>query len=175
MKKVLLLLGGGLALGLTHDPRIFFRIQHGMIREWREINQRALREAIKKLYQSKLVDLKEKENGDIFLVLSENGKKKYLEYNLDTIKVKNPSKWDKMWRVIVFDIPEFKKKGRDALVLKLKQMGFYPMQKSVFIHPFPCKDEVDFISEIFELKPYVRFMLVKEIDIDLHLKNIFNR
>ena len=57
---------------------------------------------------------------------------------------------------------------------KLKELGFYPMQKSVFIHPHECKDEIDFITELFELSPYVRFLRVKDIDIELHLKDIFH-
>ena len=82
-------------------------------------------------------------------------------------------KWDGMWRLVMFDIPERFKKGRNALSLKLKQMGFYPMQKSAFISPYECKNEVDFVVELFNLKLYVRFILVKETDIDLDLKNKF--
>jgi len=47
------------------------------------------------------------------------------------------------------------------------------MQKSVFIHPYECKDEVDFITELFDIVPYVRFLRVRDVDIELDLKNIF--
>ena len=60
-----------------------------------------------------------------------------------------------------------------GLAEKLKEIGFYPMQKSVFIHPYECKDEIDFITEIFNLSPYVRFLRVNNTDIDLDLKNKF--
>jgi len=73
----------------------------------------------------------------------------------------------------VFDIPEDRKAGRTALVAKLKELGFYPMQKSVYIHPYECKDEVSFVAEIFDLAPYVRFLRVKDVDIELDLKNRF--
>ena len=69
--------------------------------------------------------------------------------------------------------PKKKKKGRDALAAKLKGLGFYPVQKSVFIHPYECKDEVDFITELFDIVPYVRFLRVRDVDIELDLKNIF--
>jgi len=52
-------------------------------------------------------------------------------------------------------------------------LGFYPLQKSVFIHPYECKDEIDFITEIFDLAPYVRFLRVKDIDIEQDLEERF--
>ncbi|PIR72792.1 MAG: hypothetical protein COV26_02060 [Candidatus Nealsonbacteria bacterium CG10_big_fil_rev_8_21_14_0_10_36_23] len=172
-QKILLLLQGGLALGLTQRPDTYFRIIRGITKEWQDINERTLHEAIKKLYQSKLIDYKENDDGTVDLVLNDDGKKRALKYNLDTIKIKKSAKWDGLWRVIIFDIPECFKQGRDALSVKLKQMGFYPLQKSVFIYPYECKNEIDFIIEIFDLRQYIRIMLVKETDVDLDLKNKF--
>ncbi|MBI2623195.1 MAG: hypothetical protein HYW65_01295 [Candidatus Liptonbacteria bacterium] len=173
MRKVLLLLQAGVALSLSGSPRAYFRVLTGVSREWKRINQRSLREAIQRLYESKLVGIKENSDGTVRLELMDGGKKKVLEYNLDTLKVQKPERWDKLWRVVIFDIPEERKQGRYALASMLKRLGFYPMQKSVFIHPFECKDEIDFIIEVFRLKPYVCFLRVKETDIDLHLKSEF--
>lgn len=172
-KKALLILGGGVALSLTGRPDVYFRIIKGVSKEWQEINRRTLYEAIRKLYQSKLIDYKENNDGTVSLVLTENGKNKVLRYNLDKMKIKKPVRWDGLWRLVIFDVPESFRQGRDALASKLKQLGFYPLQKSVFIYPYECKNEVDFIVEIFDIRPYVRFMIVKETDIDLDLKNKF--
>ena len=173
-KKILLLLIGGASLGLTRRPDAYFRIVRGIAKEWRKINERNLRTAIKNLYKSKLVDYKENTNGTIKIILTEMGRSKILKYDLDKIEIKKPSHWDKLWRLVVFDIPEDKNLGRKALAAKLKELGFYPMQKSVFIHPYECKNEIDFIVEMFELAPYVRFLRVKDVDIELDLKNRFH-
>ena len=53
---------------------------------------------------------------------------------------------------------------REALRSKLKQLGFYQLQKSCFIHPFDCKSQIDYISEIFEVAPYINFIWVKELE-----------
>lgn len=172
-QRILLLLGTGLALGLTHRPDQQFKIIKTALHQWEKITQRSLREAIRKLYQSKLVDYKENNDGIVTLVLTENGKNKVLQYNLDEIKIKKPARWDGLWRLVVFDIPENLKRGRNTLAVKLKELGFYPFQKSVFIYPYECKNEIDFIVEIFNLKPYVRFIIAKQTDIDLDLKNKF--
>lgn len=174
MQKALLLIEGGIILGLTRRPDKYFQIIKKISKKWQKINERALRAAIRKLYQSKLVDFKEKSDGTILMTLTDNGKRKIVECNLDTMKIQQPKQWDRLWRLVVFDIPEEEKKGRNALVVKLKELGFYPMQKSVFIHPFECKNEINFVTEIFNLKPYVRLFIVKETDIELDLRNRFN-
>lgn len=173
-KKILLLLEGGLALSLTRRPDTYFRIVRKFVKEWKKINELALRRSIKRLYKSKLIDYRENKDGTVKLIVSEKGKKRVLKYDLDKIEIKKPFRWDKLWRLVVFDIPEDKNHGRKALVAKLKELGFYPMQKSVFIHPYECKNEVDFVTEMFELTPYVRFLRVKDVDIELDLKNKFN-
>mgnify|MGYP001591352583 CR=1 FL=1 len=172
-KKVLLLLQRGVVLSLTRRPDAYFRVLKSVAKEWKKTNERSLRESIKKLYKSKIVDYKENGDGTVKLVLTEEGRKRVLIYDLDKVEIKKPALWDKLWRLVIFDIPEKKKQGRTALATKLKELGFYPMQKSVFIHPYECKDEIDFITEIFNLVPYVRFLRVKDIDIEPELKNRF--
>ena len=130
---------------------------------------------IKSLYylnRKRLVSITEKE-GQQILTLSEDGKKRVFRFNLDQIAVKRPGRWDGYWRIIIFDIPERKKQGREALRSKLKQLGFHPLQKSCFIHPFDCKSEIDFISEIFEVSPYVNFIVAKEIEGAMLLRKFF--
>ena len=173
-QKVLLLLEGGLALSLTRRPDHYFRVVKKIAKEWRKINERNLRRTIKRLYESKLIDYRENNNGTVSLVVTDNGKSKILKYNLDKIEIKKPPSWDKLWRLVIFDIPEKKSKGRVALRAKLKELAFYPLQKSVYIYPYECKDEINFITEIFNLVPYVRFLRVKDVDIELDLKNRFH-
>ncbi len=164
---------GGVVLGFTRRPDAYFRIVKKISKEWQNINRKTLQKSIRRLYQSQLVDFKENNNGMISLVLTGQGRKRTLQYSLDNIKIKKPTHWDHLWRLVIFDIPEDKKKERDTLVAKLKQLGFYPMQQSVFIQPYECKNEIDFIIEVFNLRPYVRFFVVKETDIEIDLRSRF--
>lgn len=172
-KKVLLVFFGGLALGLNPSPRQFFRITKAIAHNWQMIKKEELNLAIRSLYKSKLIEEREEKDGKITLIISEAGKKKVLSYQVEEMVIKKPKVWDKKWRLVIFDIPEKKRKIRDALRLKLQELGFYELQKSVFVHPFDCKDEIDFIVEFFELRPFVRFAIVESIDNELHLKKIF--
>lgn len=173
-QKVLLLLFGGIALGLSGSPKAYFRILKNINKEWEQINNRALHYAIKKLYISKLIDIKENPDGAITIVINQKGKTQALTYKVDQIQIKPMKEWDKKWRIILFDIPERFKKARDAFSYSLKQLGFYRLQKSVFIHPFECEDEIEFIIEFWNLRPYVRIVITQQIDNELHLKKLFN-
>lgn len=172
-QKVILLLWGGLALGLSGSPRTYFKILKAIGKEWKEIEEKALHRAIKNLYKSKLVDIKEDKDGITTLVLSEKGKEKALRYSLDEMVVPKMQKWDKKWRVVLFDIPENRKKIRDALRFHLKKMDFFEFQKSVFVHPFECKNEIDYLIEFYNIRPFVRFLIADSIDNELHLKKHF--
>lgn len=172
-QKILLLLSAGASLSLTRRPDQYFRIIKSAAKEWQKINQRGLHTAISKLYQSQIIDYKENKDGSATLVLAENGKKRILQYNIDNIEIKKPNKWDGFWRIVIFDIPERKKKTRDAFVFKIKSIGMISIQKSVLVCPYDCKNEIDFIIELMGIKPYVRFVVAKDIDIALDLKRKF--
>jgi len=125
------------------------------------------------LKRSRLLSIAEKD-GQQVLTLSEEGERRVLQFDLDKVMIKRPRKWDGYWRLVLFDIPEKYKLGREALRSKLKQLGFFQLQKSCFIHPFDCRSEIIFISEIFEVSPYVNYVLVKELEGSNQLLKHFN-
>jgi hypothetical protein len=171
-QKILLLLITGATLSICYTPRQYWRTVKITGKEWKKINKKELQEEIRKLYQSKMIEKKESANGFVTIVLTDKGKLKALTYHFENMKIERRP-WDEKWRVVFFDIPEIIKKGRDALRWKLKELGFFELQKSVFIFPYECKNEVDFIIEYFNLRKYVRFAIVDTIDNELHLKKIF--
>jgi CRISPR-associated endonuclease Cas2 len=107
------------------------------------------------------------------MILTDNGKKKALTYNIDAMKIKKPTKWDGKWRMVLFDIPEKHKKAREAFREALKDLEFHEFQKSVFIHPYECQNELDYIIELFQLRPYVRTVTATKLDNELHIKKVF--
>ncbi|MBI2121858.1 MAG: hypothetical protein HYT98_01930 [Candidatus Sungbacteria bacterium] len=169
-KKVLLCLWGGLALGLSGTPKRYFRILKSIGKEWEAIERESLYRTIRSLYQSRLITCKENKDGTTTLILSQAGKEKVMTYELDSMKIKKPDHWDSKWRLVFFDIPEYIKGARDALRTRLKQIGMKELQKSVFVHPFPCDDEINFLIEHYQIRPHVRTAVVESIDNELHLK-----
>jgi len=172
-KKVLLLLSAGLALGLTRNPNQYFRVVQEIGKEWKKIERNSLNRAIRSLYESKLVSTKDNHDGTLTLVLSKEGKHLALTYDIENIELKTPAQWDGKWRIVMFDVPEKFKRTRDALRTHLKNMGFYEFQKSVFVHPYPCAKEIEYIMEFYQSQRFVRFIVATEIDNALELKRHF--
>lgn len=159
-QRVLLLLMAGVALGLSRSPKNYFKILKSFAKEWKDIERKRLFSVIREFYNERIIDYKEKEDGTVQIILTKDGQKRALHYKLDELKIKKPDKWDKKWRMVIFDIPEKNKKAREALRMKLKELGFKELQKSVFVYPYECEDEIDFIVEVFELRSHVRFLRV---------------
>ena len=173
-KKILLLLTAGLALGLTRNPNQYFRIVQEVGKEWKKIERNSLNRAIRSLYESKLVSTKDNCDGTLTLVLSKEGKQLALTYNLDNITIKTPAEWDRKWRIVMFDVPEKTKRFREALRMHFKNMGFYEFQKSVFVHPYSCAKEIEYIMEFYQARKFVRFIVATDIDNALELKRHFH-
>ena len=173
-KKVVLLLQAGLALGLTRSPKKHWWVLKQIPKEWVKVNKQALERAINSLYVSHLVKEKDNRDGTTTLTLSENGRQRALRFNIDKIEIKKPNHWDKKWRIVMFDIPEKLRRLRDSLRLHFREIGLIELQKSVFVYPYPCSNEIEFILEFYNARKYVRFVLAEKVDNELHLKKKLN-
>ena len=107
------------------------------------------------------------------IVLTEKGKLHAIRFKIDDMQIAKPKKWDRKWRIVVFDIPEKRRNARDALRRKLRELDFYELQKSVFIHPFECRDEIDFIAEVFQIRPHLRYGILENITNEAELVKHF--
>ncbi len=173
-KKIAILLLGGIALSLSATPKKQFKILGEIHDELKDIDERFLKRSIKALYESKVIDYKENKNGTMTIILSDEGKKRVLAYDLTNMKIKKPNKWDKKWRIVSFDIPENKKIIRRSLNHHFRKIGFYNFQKSIYVYPYDCKSEIDYIIEVYNAREFVRFIVAEYVDNALHLKKIFN-
>ena len=90
------------------------------------------------------------------------------------MKIKKPAKWDGEWRIVIFDIPEKFKQAREVLRIKLKELGFLELQKSVFILPYECEDEINFVIEVFLIRPFVRLIRAQSFTNEEQLRIKFN-
>lgn len=157
-QKILLLLLGGLALSLTRSPRTYYRILKMIPKELRALDRMYLYRAIREFERDKLISYHEDENGYIRIVLTERGKEHALVYHIEHMGLRIPKQWDGRWRLVLFDVPEKKRVARDALRIKLKELGFKELQHSIHIVPYPCKDEVNFLVEFFDIRPWVYYV-----------------
>jgi len=115
------------------------------------------------------------QKGQIYISLTEKGKRKAGWLQIDDLKIKRPKKWDKRWRIVMFDIVEMKRIYREVFRGKLKELNFYPLQKSVWIHPFDCKDEINLLRKFFGLSEKdLRLVVADNIGNDREFRKVFN-
>lgn len=99
------------------------------------------------------------EDKERFVELTPKGKQHLKNISLDKLTINRPSGWDGKWRVVIFDVPEEKKLKRDILRRKLKQLGFYQIQKSVYVYPFECTNEISILSKRLILRTSILIMI----------------
>jgi CRISPR-associated endonuclease Cas2 len=111
----------------------------------------------------------------IHISLTKEGKKKAGKYQIDDLKIEKTRKWDKRWRVLIFDISEKNKIKREALRGKIKELGLYQLQKSVWVCPYNFQSEVNILRGFFNLKnDDMKIINAYEIENDEKLKVFFN-
>ena len=116
----------------------------------------------------------EKHNKQIYISLTNRGKKKAGMFQIDNLQIQQPSQWDHKWRVLIFDVQEMKKAHREALRGKLKQLGFFLLQKSVWVHPFDCRSEIKLLQEFFNLSSQEMCLIIADyIEHDQRVKKFF--
>jgi DNA-binding transcriptional regulator PaaX len=171
-KKILLLLLGGVALGFSYSPYGQRKVYRAISKEWKKIDREKFRKNITALQRSKHVSIKQNVDGSYTYSLSEKGKSKALTYQFQQMKIPK-QKWDNKWRLVVFDIPEDYKNARNVLRRKLRELGFQELQKSVFILPYECENEIEFIVEFFKIRKYMRYGVLESIDNNSQLRKSF--
>src|SRR3989344_5841758 len=173
-KKILLLLFGGVSLSLAHSPIRQIRVLKQMTKEWRSINRSELIRNLRELYDYSYISWEEKADGVCEIVITKKGISHVKFLDLENLTIDKPHKWDGKWRIVFFDIPEKKRKARNALREKLRDLVFYEMQKSVFVLPYECQDEINFVVSIFNIKPHVQYAEMINSTNELELRQFFN-
>ncbi len=93
---------------------------------------------------------------------TEKGKRWAINSRRKYFRIRN-KKWDGKWRIIMFDIPSVMEKQRKSLRYGLRLIGAYMVQKSVFVFPYPCDQEVgDWCNEL-GLSEYVEVITANHI------------
>jgi CRISPR-associated endonuclease Cas2 len=168
-----LLLAGVISVAATSPYFVFHLTKNIWKQKSYKPNKRKITDAFSYLKRRGLIEVK-KENHDIQIALTEEGRKRAGKYQIDDLEIRRPSKWDRRWRVIIFDIPNSQKIKRNAFRRKLKEFGFYSLQKSVWVHPFNCQEEINLLRDFFGLdKKQIQVLLVDKIETELLLRKAY--
>ena len=175
-RKILafLLLAGVVTIAST-SPYFLYNLARFILRDKRFRHfgdEKKIRDAFYYLKKNGLIKI-EKSGHDIIVTPTEKGRRRAAVNKLFDLKIAVPKRWDGLWRVVIFDIPDTQKIKRNAFRRKLKELGFYSFQKSVWACPFKCDKEINFLRDFFGLdKKQIEILLVKSMENDIIVKKM---
>lgn len=168
---------GGLAFGGAVVPGVLKALENIDLGEDKTgYTKKKISDALANLKRQKMIEIFRYDNQKVSVKLTNKGQERIREFSVDTITIFKPKKWDGKWRILIFDIPTRPKiynQARNALRQKIKELGFHQLQKSVWVFPYECEDEILFIAEIFEVEKYVEIVTAEKLLHEKNLRSIF--
>lgn len=127
--------------------------------------------ALGRLAAKSLITFEER-GGRCYARITERGKRA-LELEMQKVAMTRKRKWDRRWRVVIFDIPERRKSVRNRLRRFMGTYGFIRLQDSVWVYPHDCEDLIALAKAEFRIGVDVLYMIVERIERDKHLREHF--
>jgi CRISPR-associated endonuclease Cas2 len=133
---------------------------YNLDKKLRASNRRAINNSRRRLVEQGLLEY----SGEGFLRLTDVGRKTLRRIQLADYKIEMPRKWDKKWRMLIFDIKESQKILRDKVRNTLISIGFIRLQNSVWVYPYDCEDLITLLKADFEIGKEVLYVIADKIE-----------
>lgn len=178
VKTVLALLASGIFLSATFvapglplalKPFIDLK-RESDYKKWKKFNQGRLKQVLKRLKEQKIVEFVPTADGET-IKITEKGRIKVLNYRLEEIELEK--KWDGRWRLIIYDIAKEKKKERDYMREILKRLKCFQLQKSVYLTPYRCENEIEYIRQLLGIGDEVKMLKVSSFENEKPYRDYF--
>ena len=108
-----------------------------------------------------------------FIRLTAKGEAKLCQLERHDYKLARPKRWDKKWRILIFDIPERRRALRARIRRTIVSVGFMRLQKSVWVYPYDCEDFVNLIKADLKIGKDLLYLIVDSIENDKFIKEYF--
>ena len=162
---------GTLAVGML-APNIFLALPGIMGRKQYKLAFQA-RTAAARLAIKGHIRFVEK-NGKKRIEITEAGRRAFaLEQAKAFLATKRPKRWDKRWRLVMFDIPQYRRRDRDHLREVVRACGFLRLQDSVWVFPYDCEELVMLLKADMKIGKDVLYAIVETIENDGWIKKHF--
>lgn len=169
---------GALGIAIV-APNLFLALNKIFLKKYGKITQAEKKKKTAQVFyylkKQGLIQFKE-DKGILKVILSGAGKRKVEALNLSSLKVSKPKYWDGKWWLVAADIPTKQyRQGADMLRSKLKHMGFYPLQRTLWLFPYNPQKELEFVCQQYGVGQFVTLMEVSRLDVqdEQKLKTFF--
>ena len=114
----------------------------------------------------------EKVQGKTRMLLTEKGRAK-ARYAILGNPLPRKKRWDRRWRILIFDIPESKRALRDKVRSIVSGFGFVRLQDSVWVFPYDCEDIIILLKAELRLGTQMLYIIADAIEYDKPLRQQF--
>jgi phenylacetic acid degradation operon negative regulatory protein len=126
------------------------------------LSENSIRSAVSRMCRAGILKVRRNKSRSYYslsregLILMSKGERRIFERKL--------TKWDGLWNIIVYYIPEENREARDRLRRELAWMGFGPLTTATWISPHDLTEEVAELAQQLKIQPYIQIFRT-------HLKN----
>ena len=171
----LLLVGG--TLTVLHFAPWLLAAAMPLAKNWKDspTNRRRFSNTFSYMKRRGYIEVEE-HKGKTNIELTQKGEK-HAQKNYARVLSMQPlsaTKWDGKWRLILFDVPTSERSKRNAFRALISRLGAIMVQKSVWLHPYDCMEQIDLLKEFFELsEEHVRVVVADSIGEDTYFRKHF--
>lgn len=106
--------------------------------------------------------------------LTKKGKELAKKFQLEKVTILIPKKWDKIWRLVSYDIPEKLKDERNWFRYSLQRLRFRKIHESLWVYPFECEEEIALIAFNLNVSAHVVYMVTNHLPNQEKMEKSFN-
>lgn len=115
----------------------------------------------------------EERGGVKYIRLTQKGERFAALMHEGSLAPKRPKRWDRKWRLLIFDIPERRKGIREKIRSALITLGFVRLQDSVWAYPYDCEDFILVLKAEYKIGKDVLYVIADHVENDRHLRRHF--
>lgn len=163
-------------LGLINETIRFVpraELAHDWYNRIHGISYKSIYKTLYGLEKDELIKREKRGESVIFKLTAKGKQKLFLGGIIGKLLKEKNRRWDKKWRIIIFDIPEKRKNARNFLRRELLENNFYMLQKSVWITPHKISDKLNELLEELDLNRCVRCIVADYINYERDLLKYF--
>ena len=163
-------IAGILAIGMVAPNTL--QLLGGFGKHKRRFPEQA-RSALTRLAQKGYLVFEKNHRGTFARITASGVRALALEEEKASASIRTKRKWDKRYRMVMFDVPEKRKNVRDRLRRSMRESGFLLVQDSAWIYPYGCEDLIALIKADLRIGKDVLYVIVEKIENDAWIRKHF--
>ena len=160
---------GMMAPGVFQTVKIFRGYERLLARRYQIPSY--IRRTMKSLERRGMVRIVMKQ-GEVRVYLTDKGRQELLKYQLREKRLMG-GRWDKKWRIVIFDIAEKRRSARDRIRIDMKVFGFEKLQDSVWVYPYECEEVISLLKTRYKAGKELMYIVASDIENDMRLRKTF--